>query len=956
MNEQQQRREAIQFASHLSLAGVLLVIGAISFANVLTWQDPDDGVEWMATRGAVVATWVQPGGTADTAGIRVGDQLVTLDSRLLQPPTPELVDEFLWGRPIGQQIEYGLQRGGQSVIALVVIDGVRVENRHYYYLALVGLAFLAVGVFALLHKRAAASRRFFRLAATFYTLLVLSPTRSADPWFNEIFWFDQIARDAFPGVLLYFALNFPRPHRLLLEHRRELLVASFGAGAALLAANVVLFLGVPLIRLSTAMRASLLQTVSTVELLYMVSAIGLSSALFIGAYRTADSPLERKRLKWLVGGTVIGFTPFALILVPLQVAQVEHGPLMDLAILPMILIPVAYVRAAVGFRLWDVEVILKRAFAYTLASIIVLATYIGSNWGLSQLFPAGSFLPTASLLAMLLAAILFAPLCSWIQELSDRIYYRERYRQRRTLRAFGSELNRVVDLRQVVDLLAQRVRATLGVARVAVLLREQDDDCLRLVPARGDEPIGPVLSGSFSQFLASALSTRDFLYVDDLSELLEEFPEDNEKLADEDFAYFLPLEVKDDVVGMLALGRTLSGDYLSSEDITVLQPLAAHAALAIENALLYRDAHRRAYELERLKTYNENIVESIKVGVMVLDGEGTIVSWNRSLEKLHGVASAEAVGKKEAEVFPSSFVEVLDQVKARVGSSAELLVSAYRVALRTRDSRDRLVTLSVAPLLGEEGASGTVIIIDDVTERNELESQLRQAEKLASVGLLAAGVAHEVNTPLAGISSYVQMLQRKLPESDPRGSILEKIEKQTFRASQIVNNLLHFSRLETGDLRLVDLNDVVTETLSLADVQLGKRSIVVSTELHEQLAPVLGDPIRLQQVLMNLVLNARDAMPEGGDLRIATHRKNNEVFVEVSDTGRGIQRDHLDKIYDPFFTTKGVGRGTGLGLSVSYGIVQEHRGAITVKSVPGKGSRFRVTLPIQEGAAARVAS
>ena len=270
---------------------------------------------------------------------------------------------------------------------------------------------------------------------------------------------------------------------------------------------------------------------------------------------------------------------------------------------------------------------------------------------------------------------------------------------------------------------------------------------------------------------------------------------------------------------------------------------------------------------------------------------------------------------------------------------------------------DRVVTLSLAPLLGDErGRGGLVVIVDDVTERTELESQLRQAEKLTSVGLLAAGVAHEVNTPLAGISSYVQMLQRKLPETDPRGAILEKIEKQTFRASQIVNNLLNFSRQETGEFRPVDVNDVVNETLALAEIQLRKRKINIVTDLADDLRSVHGDPIKLQQVLMNLVLNARDAMPQGGKLQIATRQRGDDVLLEVSDTGTGIAREHLGKVYDPFFTTKGVGKGTGLGLSVSYGIIQEHRGSISVSSEPGRGTTFRLALPAAADAATHAAA
>ena len=199
-------------------------------------------------------------------------------------------------------------------------------------------------------------------------------------------------------------------------------------------------------------------------------------------------------------------------------------------------------------------------------------------------------------------------------------------------------------------------------------------------------------------------------------------------------------------------------------------------------------------------------------------------------------------------------------------------------------------------------------------------------------------------------------MQRKMPDSDPRRPILEKIEKQTFRASSIVNNLLNFSRQQASDMQPVDVNAVVKETLALAELPLSSRKVRVDLRLAESLAPVWGDSGKLQQVLMNLVLNARDSMHEGGDLSIRTAQQNGEVVLEVADTGSGIPKEQLHKIYDPFFTTKGTGKGTGLGLSVTYGIVQEHRGTITVRSEAGSGTVFRVALPAAAVGRTRVAS
>jgi signal transduction histidine kinase len=227
-----------------------------------------------------------------------------------------------------------------------------------------------------------------------------------------------------------------------------------------------------------------------------------------------------------------------------------------------------------------------------------------------------------------------------------------------------------------------------------------------------------------------------------------------------------------------------------------------------------------------------------------------------------------------------------------------------------------------------------------------LEEQMVQTEKLTSLGLLAAGVAHEVNTPLAVISNYIQMLAKQIPADDPRQKTIERIVKQTFRASEIVNNLLNFSRTGTLELSEVDLNSVLEETLTLVQHPFRTAKVNVIKNYTDSLPLVLGSTTRLQQVFLNLFMNARDAMPTGGMLEVRTAAHNGSVEVEVTDTGMGIAGEHLKRIFDPFFTTKTSGRGTGLGLSVSYGIIKEHAGKVDVRSTPGKGTSFRLEFPV----------
>ena len=218
-------------------------------------------------------------------------------------------------------------------------------------------------------------------------------------------------------------------------------------------------------------------------------------------------------------------------------------------------------------------------------------------------------------------------------------------------------------------------------------------------------------------------------------------------------------------------------------------------------------------------------------------------------------------------------------------------------------------------------------------------------------GSTEPGVAHEVNTPLTGISSYTQLLRQQMDPSDARIEWLDKIEKQTVRGAKIVSNLLNFARAGGSDHASLDISKVVADVLSLVEHQLDRTRVRVVKEFASDLPMVVGNENKIQQVLFNLILNARDAMPSGGWLTLKTSLEGRDVVVLVSDTGEGIPEADLPRIFDPFFTTKDVGQGTGLGLAVSYGIVQEHGGSIRVSSSNGQGSRFEVRLPIERRAA-----
>ena len=234
-------------------------------------------------------------------------------------------------------------------------------------------------------------------------------------------------------------------------------------------------------------------------------------------------------------------------------------------------------------------------------------------------------------------------------------------------------------------------------------------------------------------------------------------------------------------------------------------------------------------------------------------------------------------------------------------------------------------------------------------ERSLKSAQLAlvQSEKMAAVGTLSAGLAHEVKNPLSAVLGYAQLAKRKLSQPDVIKKHLDIIENETRRCNEIIGNLMQFSRQEKGEFRDVTINEVVEKSVGVVDHQLGLNNVHVNMKLAPEIPEIIGNSNQLQQVLMNLAINAQQAMePDGGTVDIATYFDNDNVYISVSDTGPGISEEVAEKIFEPFFTTKTAGKGTGLGLSVTYGIIRDHKGEIRVEKADSGGARFVIALPL----------
>ena len=549
--------------------------------------------------------------------------------------------------------------------------------------------------------------------------------------------------------------------------------------------------------------------------------------VFYLSFRRSRSGVLRQQLKWLTGGTLAGSLPFSLLYILPFAFDAATKSWMQFTALSLVLIPLCFGYAIIRYRLMDVDIIFKRGLAYTAATAAVAAIYFALVALIAQIFPLQSSGPVTGMIAIVVAAFLFQPFREGIQARLDRFFYRDRLDYRRTLIEFGSTLTNEVRLEPMLGSVMDRVSQTLLVDRLAIFVEDQQNPgAMRLARSMGvrlSEPLNlTFLAPTRQEFARGPIFFESPRSARDVSESVRR------TLEQLDLNYFIPCRIREHTVAVLGLGKTVDGDFLSSDDVELVQTIAGYVAIALDNSQLYTSLEQKALEVARLKDFSENIVESLNVGVLAIDLEGTVEAWNTRMEQLFGVARNDAVGRPLGELLPP---ELVQEIAAR--GDEEQVTGIYKHRL-LHQGKSVVINVSITPLVGKSAERiGRLLLFDDVTQRDRMEEQLTQTEKLTSLGLLAAGVAHEVNTPLAVISNYIQMLAKQMPEGDPRHTIIDKIVKQTFRASEIVNNLLNFSRTGPGELADVDLNRVVEETLSLVAHPLKTSQIQVVKQLTE---------------------------------------------------------------------------------------------------------------------------
>ena len=945
----------------------ICVLAALNFRQEASFEVPTDGTWLVEAPGGLRFERVPPGSPAGRAGVRPGDILQAINDQptpRLAPYVKETYRNGIWTHAATYSIFRPDARtadptdGTRLDIQVILEPKDRSFNQGMRFIALV---YLCIGIYVLFRRwTAPKSTHFYVFCLISFVLYAFKFTGKLDLLDSIIYWGNVGAAALQPALFLHFAVSFSdnpealRPNRL---RHRLLVVALYLPGILLIALQ---YTAIRRWSATELLNHRLEQiTVGYLALYYVIAAV-----VFRFRYRRADSALARQQLKWLTRGTLLAVTPFTVFyVIPYLSDREVPSMLTKLAGLSLVILPLTFSWAIVRYRLMDVDLIFKRGVTYTLTTAAVVGVYFGAVAVAAE--TVHSRLPILQgyglLAGIVVACVIFDPLKRAIQARVDRTFEQKRFDYRETLVDFGRSLNSQTDLRALLDSIVERLPQTLLVTRVAVFLARYEPD------AEGERNFDLAASHGLTDLQTSELRTLDVRFLDfdrpgannhiflENPQQMLRLPEPQRRSAGRlDLNYYLPCRVANRegggtrTVAVIGLGRTDDGDFLSSEDVEVLESLAGYIGIAIQNAQLYNRLEQKITDFERLKEFHENIVESIHIGIFAVDLEDRIESWNAEMEVMYAKPRAEVLSLPLSSVFPAEFIARFNSVRHEHGTHT---LYKFRLVLPTGEVR--IANIAIAPLVTRDFvAVGRIILVDDITDRMQLEAQLTQAEKLSSIGLLAAGVAHEVNTPLAVISSYTQMLSKHMRDDQRLAPVLEKITQQTFRASEIVNGLLNFSRTSGAEFTSIDLNQLLQDSLTLLDHQLKTAQIRVEVNLDPQLKSIHGNQGKLQQVILNLLLNAKDAMFDtvNPTLRITTCETPGRVIVRVSDSGRGIERDHLNRIYDPFFTTKtkpqeGAHKGTGLGLAVSYGIIQEHAGKIHVESEPGAGTTFQLEFP-----------
>jgi len=539
------------------------------------------------------------------------------------------------------------------------------------------------------------------------------------------------------------------------------------------------------------------------------------------------------------------------------------------------------------------------------------------------------------------------------------------------LNEISAIVSQSLEVEDILSAVVDKLKQVMGLDIVLIFLLDGDKQELKLVTHRevSEEFVAGLKGLKVGEgFNGRVAQTGEPLVIEDASEdpgLTREIVRREGIRAE----IIVPLKAKGNVVGTLAGAMRESRQFLG-EEVELLTTIGSQIGIGIENSQLYqreRLATQQALASER--RYRE-IFEDAHDAIWIHDSHGNIIAANKATEELVGYSSKELLGMNVRDFLAEEGLSLARQIRRKL-FLGETVEQPYEQRLIRRDGTEAILKLTTNLMREDDKLKGFQNIARDVTREKEMQDKLRatyrelseshqrlkesqeqliQAEKLTSLGQLAASIAHEVNNPLSGVLAYTQLLAKKVRgDNIPKEVALQylsKMEAELTRSTKLIRHLLDFARQSPPALRQLNLNDVVNRAFDLAAHSAELQHVQIVRELDPSLPNLMADFDQLHQVCTNLILNAIQAMPQGGKLTLRTSVDNGQLKMEVQDTGCGISPENMRKLFTPFFTTKHEVKGVGLGLAISYGIIQRHHGRIEVQSKKGEGATFTIYLPL----------
>ncbi len=613
--------------------------------------------------------------------------------------------------------------------------------------------------------------------------------------------------------------------------------------------------------------------------------------------------------------------------------------------------------AMVRYQLLDIWVIISRTAVYFVATAFVVLTFFTSisvvRWSFLALpfenLPDVEFVST--LISAVVIAFVLAPLNERMQLLANRTILKRRYDVNQMLARASKTAAEHVKLDDLLRGVCEEITSTIGAENARVLLCDEKDPQVLVTEYSsipGEEDIRDTRLAALVNFTRTH---GDPLVLGEFARgALSEHEQEIVELLDEmDAELCVPLKTSSKLAGVLLLGPKFSKDIYSSEDVMAFTSMANPIATAIVNARLYR-------RLEEANLHRERILRNMRGGVVAVDTAGRITTLNQGTVELLGRVELGS----HMDVLPIEITQVLRKTLDEERSIRDFETEIFN----PREETIPVVTSS-APLHSGDGVlTGAMIMIYDLSQVKRLEQHVKRADRLSSIGTLAAGMAHEIKNPLVSIKTFSQLLPKRFDDEEFRTGFSDIVPSEVDRIDSIVTRLLDFARPKKADFAPHNIRAIIEDVFALVENQTRAQDIEVETSFPGPAVIIYGDEQQLHQVFLNLVLNAVDAMENSIEKKLSvtveygrTHLRPKGqsplleaecATVSFSDTGSGMTEEAIDRIFTPFFTTKDT--GTGLGLSVVHGIITEHGGQIDVRSTPNRGTTFVITIPLASAA------